>query len=353
MRPVKMLSIVAVSGAMLAGLPAGAGAAEPLPGVVKTTLTETNLVTMNGADPAYRSLLARRASNNLVASDGAAERNIAQYLDVAFQRSALWLLERGIAEPRESYVDQAVRAIEYGFRKQAKDGSFTNTLGLSATDDLEGASFFLQSFGRAYDMIANTSYRGRYLSRLDALKGRVATSMVWLAGNLATLQKQSHNAPNRMFFHAVSFILNGKILIDAKSIQVGSDFVQRGLKGQRSDGSFIEGGGYDSSYQGTCLQMLVVLLPHIDNPTLKAAGASAVQKGLAWEKTRIRPTGEVIVDGNARTGLGQEELLGKPKDVNYAEVAVAMIFGGEVVNDPQATQLGRQIATYAVQPRKN
>lgn len=353
MRSVKMLSILTFSAVVLAGLPYAAGAVEIAPTGVKTTLTETNLVTANSTNAPYRSLLAYRAGDSTIASDGAVERNISAYQEVSFQRGALWLLARGVVESREAYVDESVRAMEYAFRKQNADGSFTNTLGMTPVQDAEGISFFMQSFARTHDLVGNTTYRARYLPRLAALTPRAQTTMNWLASNKPALLQQANYAPNRLFFDATTFILNGKLLGNSKLTAIGNEFVARGLQAQRADGSFIEGGGYDSSYQATSIGVLTVLLPNIADATLKQQVLAAIQKAIAWEKGRILPTGEVMVDGNARTGLGQEAFMGKIKDVNYAEAAVAMIFGGQVIGDPKATDLGKQVATYVAHLKGN
>jgi hypothetical protein len=68
---------------------------------------------------------------------------------------------------------------------------------------------------------------------------------------------------------------------------------------------------------------------------------------MAWERTRIKPTGEVEVSGNTRTGLGQEQMMGHPKGVNYHEVALALCYFGMTHDDPGALALAEKVNAWS------
>ena len=56
---------------------------------------------------------------------------------------------------------------------------------------------------------------------------------------------------------------------------------------------------------------------------------------MAWEQTRIKPTGEVEVAGNTRTGVGKEpSKSGVPKQVNYGEVSQTLWDHGALTTTP-------------------
>jgi hypothetical protein len=69
-----------------------------------------------------------------------------------------------------------------------------------------------------------------------------------------------------------------------------------------------------------------------------------------WQRTRIRPTGEVEVSGNTRTGVGKEVFMGRPKDVNYHEVALALCYFGMIHHDPSALALAEKVAAWSARP---
>ena len=66
-----------------------------------------------------------------------------------------------------------------------------------------------------------------------------------------------------------------------------------------------------------------------------------------WEQTRIKPTGEVEVEGNTRTGVGKERSKsGVPKQVNYGEVSQTLWYYGALHNDPSAIALALKVEEY-------
>ena len=91
-------------------------------------------------------------------------------------------------------------------------------------------------------------------------------------------------------------------------------------------------------------QVLAIYLPDTE---LDAALARA----MAWQRTRIRPSGEVEVSGNTRTGLGQERMMGHPKGVNYRELALALTYYGMIHNDPASLALAEKVVV-APRPAK-
>ncbi|MCX5758266.1 MAG: hypothetical protein NTU83_07115, partial [Candidatus Hydrogenedentes bacterium] len=115
------------------------------------------------------------------------------------------------------------------------------------------------------------------------------------------------------------------------------------LKRRDADGVFIERGGRDSSYNAVSLLMGQVLLLYLPNPDLDAA----MVKTMAWERARIKETGEVDVEGNTRTGVGRESgISGHPKEVNYPEVAQALCYFGMIHDDPSAIKLAEKVQAW-------
>lgn len=305
---------------------------------------EGDIIAAMRSDPTFLKLLRARAPK--VAPDGAVGRNINHYADAAAQRDTIWLALRGLATGNAEDIDGTVRSLEYAFIHQMPAGNFANTHGLSALRAVEGDAFFLQAFGRIYFLIADSSFRSMALPRLDDLKPRLALAMQWLAVNTAELQRQDQLATNRLFFDAVAFYLNGKILGDASLRTVGMTFARAGLSNQRPDGTFNEHDGTDSSYQAVSILNITGLIAHTDNPEFRARLMDALRRGTAWEKTRILPDGQVAVAGNSRTGLGQEQFMGRPKDVNYPEVALALLYASVLLGDGSLRALGDSVVNY-------
>ena len=115
-----------------------------------------------------------------------------------------------------------------------------------------------------------------------------------------------------------------------------------------ADGVFIEKSGRDSSYNAVSLLMGQVLAIYQPDPVLDAAFV----KAMAWERTRIKPTGEVEVKGNTRTGVGKEAYMGKPKQVNYREVILTFCYFGMIHDSPGDLELAEKISAWSARGRR-
>ncbi len=86
------------------------------------------------------------------------------------------------------------------------------------------------------------------------------------------------------------------------------------------------------------------------NPELDAA----IEKAMRWERTRIKPTGEIEIDGNTRTGTGKGigRLGAALSRVNYREVAEALWYYGMLHNEPEMVRLGEQVHAWDTEHRR-
>jgi hypothetical protein len=155
------------------------------------------------------------------------------------------------------------------------------------------------------------------------------------------LKKVGHTA-NRLFIAAKAFGLCGVVLNEEGLKATSRKLVAAGLERRDADGVFVERSGRDSSYNAVSLLMAQVLTLHL--PDLKID--EAMVRAMAWQRTRIRPTGEVEVSANTRTGLGQEKGMGQAKGVNYREVALALCYFGMIHDDASAIALAERVETW-------
>jgi hypothetical protein len=161
------------------------------------------------------------------------------------------------------------------------------------------------------------------------------------------ITKAGHTA-NRMIIAAKAFGLCGTVLEDEDLKASSRKLVEVALARRDADGVFIEKEGRDSSYNSVSLLMGQVLALYQPDPVLNAA----LLRAMSWERTRILPTGEVDVAGNTRTGVGKEVYMGRAKDVNYHEVALALCYFGMIHDDPNALTLAEKVAAWSARPRR-
>lgn len=302
----------------------------------------------------FKKLLSAKAQQHAAAS-GAVGRNIKQYMHIAEQRSGLWFIRYGVMTGQRELIEQGVKAFEYGFMQQTQQGNFANGLGYSAKKVISADAFFLKAFGEAYWLISQSQYDADYAQRLEVLKPHLKKALSWLDANQAELLRQDKKAPNRLAFDGLAFYLNGLILGDERFKKVGKQFLEKTLAAQRSDGVFVEHGGYDSSYQAVNILNLTLAYLHLaghigsdqeDERALKHAIKKAVDSGIQWQLSRVQNNGKVSAQGNARTGNRQEKVFGKYKDINYAEVALALYYWGGVTGNDQYIEVADKVVRY-------
>lgn len=296
----------------------------------------------------FKSFLDVISHTSVIGSNGAVSYNQAGFKAVVFQRAGTKMIMRGIGNSDRSMIDKGVRAIEYAFRYQDPEGNFQNGVGLpdNNPDILESSTFFLASVGHAYYLIQESDYSDEFLPRLDALKPKISLALQWLTSYKETLRQKAANAPNRFVFDGLAFYLNGRILGNGEFKEIGEWFIEQNLATQRSDGIFVEHGGYDSSYQAVSLWKLQIYWLNSDEGALRNEVMAAIEKGMNWQKTRVFSNGQVDSTGNTRTGNCQEQIGGQCKEINYPEVIFNFFYYASIKGDSKSRELANRVFNY-------
>lgn len=294
--------------------------------------------------PSFMQILRYRAPLDMVDVDGAVGANRRKYAHAAVQRDVLWLVLRGLAENSQQAIDDSVRGLEYGFEKMTKKGNFANGRNVSAKRAVGADAFFLQSYCRIQLLVGASGYDSHFASRFAAMNARLPIALNWLMSNQGELYRQDKRATNRLFFDATAFSLCGQIVGDREALTIGEKFIGLGLANQRKDGSFDEHRGFDSSYQAVSLLNIAELLEHLDSSKYRRELKTALLDGVEWELKRITPSGEVIAQGNSRTGVGKEG----NKEVNYYEVALMFFYLGQFLGDDRLVMAGNDVSDYVI-----
>ncbi len=265
------------------------------------------------------------------------------------QRGGCWMLIGAVVAGDVERADAAWNSVETTFAHQIEDGGFLSVRKPGDTHEptrperVETAFFYLQELGHAILMVQASPLKGHFHKRIAALEPKLRRACAFIqAGYDGIILKAGHTA-NRMFIAAKAFGLCGIILNDDELKRSSRKLVAVAMAKRDSDGVFVERDGRDSSYNAVSLLMAQVLALYQPDPELDAALA----KAMAWERSRIKPTGEVEVAGNTRTGLGQEHMMGKPKTVNYREVTLALSYFGMIHDDPASLALAERVNSWS------
>ena len=264
-------------------------------------------------------------------------------------RSGCRYLIAAVVTGDEARADDAWKSIEATFAQQAKDGGLQggggpwylwfNAHGVR----VENMYFFLQELGHALLVVKASPMEPHFHDRIEALKPRLRKGCDFIQKGYSTIIPKVGHTANRLLIAAKAFGLCGLVLEDDRLKESSSHLVKAALTRRDKDGVFIERGGRDSSYNAVCVLMGTHLSLYLPNPELEAAFKPAMD----WEQTRIKPTGEVEVEGNTRTGVGKERSKsGVPKQVNYGEVSQTLWYYGALHNDPSAIALALKVEEY-------
>jgi len=249
----------------------------------------------------------------------------------------------------EARADDAWKSIEATFAQQAEDGGLRggggpwylpfNAHGVR----VENMYFFLQELGHALLVVQASPMQPHFHDRIEALKPKLRKACDFIQKGYPTIIPKVGHTANRLLIAAKAFGLCGLVLEDDRLKESSSRLVKAALARRDKDGIFIERGGRDSSYNAVSILMGTHLSLYVPNPELEAAFKPA----MAWERTRIKPTGEVETEGNTRTGVGKElSKNGVPKQVNYGEVSQTFWYYGALHNDPSAVALALKVEEY-------
>jgi hypothetical protein len=306
-----------------------------------------------------QSIVAQLAEHNAPDGDGAMGRNRNGYFHVRLQAGMHHLADDAVAESRPEAAGQFFRAAEYSFRHQMADGDFSLVVpsGLKGqglprqADRASGVAFFASSLGAGIQALETSDWFTRSAEceslrqRLAALKPKVRKTLDYLLEHQELLQAADRRAPNRLLFDALAFHTLGKILHDEQAIKIASRIVGTALKQVHQDGYFIEGSGFDSSYNGvaTALGFRLVLMGYGDDHL-----DAVCRKAVRWQRTRVAETGEIITRGNSRVdpdGQG-ESFLGRTKDIDVAHTVEAFMLASLQMDDTEYQDLARRVLAH-------
>ena len=249
-------------------------------------------------------------------------------------------------------ADDAWRGIEVAFTHQRVDGGFeskpqANGKISSAFDaNVETAYFFLQELGRAILVIRQSPHADHFKARIATLEPKIRLAAAFINSGYDTIIPKVGHSVNRVIIAAKAFGTCGVVLGDEKLVGQAKKLIAHAITLRDKEGVFIENGGRDSSYNVVSILFGSVLALHVPLPEFEAVLPAAV----AWQISRVLPTGEVDVTGNTRTGVGKEpDAFGKAKTVNYKEVVLALTIYGLVHHDKAALAAADRVFAYSEQ----
>lgn len=255
----------------------------------------------------------------------------------------------GLVTGRRAAVEGALRAFDWGFARQTPDGAFTGT-----SDPFHSTSFFVAAVAHTALFARQAADEGpfplaaayadrlaRYGPRLEAAAHWMTRPRVWQAG-------LAGNAPftHRAYLVGAALGLTGLLTGDGLLVARARAVIAEGLARQRGDGVNPERGGYDSSYQMTGVVFAQYWVAYRPHDPLTPAVRAMLARAVAWEATRVGPTGAVSTEGNTRTAGQEPGRDGVVKRVAYSRVIRGFATWGVLSGEARWTALAWRTGRY-------
>lgn len=289
-------------------------------------------------------------------SIGAMGRNRQGYFHVRFQMGLHHLAHHAIASQSQTFLTQFVSALEYAFGRYTNDGSFqlvippeiTNEGQPSPTDLASGVAFFISSAGSGLLAIRTSTWGQKtaqlqpFVQQLEAIEQMLAPTLEYLLKQRQLLETADQKAPNRLLINATAFMTLGQLLKDQAACNEARQLIAIAISQIHPDGYFIEGGGYDSSYNGVATATLLRLAIMENSDKLQ----EIAKRALDWQLTRIASDGEILTAGNARVHSRGEAFLGRTKDVDVGHTLEALAIASVNQNQTSYVQIAERVYNH-------
>lgn len=255
------------------------------------------------------------------------------------------LIIAGILNNNPTVVANGFKVFDWGFARQAANGSFPGT-----SDDFHSTSFFVQAVSRALLFIQQSPQAGNYSARIAYYKPLVRRAALWMISPTIWPVGIKRNIPytHRRYLVASALGLTGKLTGDQQLISFARTSLTDGISLQLANGVNPEKGGYDSSYQMVGLAYAQRWVTHFPTDAITPKVIAMINKGLAWEKGRILPTGEIDTTGNTRTGPGAIDFnrTGSLKPVDNRFVLRGFGYWASATVNKNLEDIARKIAGF-------
>ena len=258
------------------------------------------------------------------------------------QRFADTVIGAGVNRNRDDLVDAGLRAIEWGFARQAADGSFP------CKDNYLGTSYFIAATAHAMWLLEATGSGQPFAARIQAIRPRLHNAAEWLAEgkNAQAAAAQQAIYSSRYMVTGYALAATARLSGDSALANAGEDTIRRGLARQHASGYFPERGGFDASFQAEALVYLLRYFDHAATADMRRSSEPALLRALDWLESRVSSRGLVQITGNTRTGAGQErDRTGQRRRISAVAVSRAFGLARTVMGASKFEGLAKAVAT--------
>jgi hypothetical protein len=253
------------------------------------------------------------------------------------------LIIGGLIRNDPQAIEAGFKMFNWGFARQADDGSFAGTTG-----SFHSTSFFVQSVAHSLLVLEQSPQAGKYAAQIARYKPLVHRAAQWMIQPQIWNKGIQRNLPytHRCYLVATALGLTGKLTGDQELVRYSQRSIEEGLSMQRPDGANPEKGGYDSSYHMVGLVYAQRWAMYFPKNSLTPKVVAMINRGLDWAETKVLPTGELSTLGNTRTAGQETGTLGRVKSVDHKMAFRGFAYWGLVTGNHQWLELAKLISAH-------
>ena len=276
-----------------------------------------------------RRLVSNVSPSGAVGVNAAAEANPGSEWFVEQQRYGGDLVQAGVHLQSQDLVDYGWLLIDWGFNREAADGSFPGT-----GDAFHSASMFVEAAARAL-LLQKESNIARYQAVIASHANKLHAAALWMTLPEVKRVGKKHDSPytHRRWMLAAALGETAELVGDHRLAVEAEEYAREGISLQQQDGINPEKGGFDASYQSVGLTYAERYAVVCHDESLRRQILDMIVKGLRFEQSLIENDGSLSLSGSTRTPT-ETARSGKKKTVDYGMTVQAFSLGYQLTKEP-------------------
>jgi len=244
------------------------------------------------------------AASGAVAGNSAYDTGASTTCSVDLQKLGTDYIAAGVDQEDASLISQGINMINWGFSREASDGSFPSTSSPFYTvgQFIEGAAratLLLKNYHPVTYSLSASTY-GPTITNWTAGINAAAKWMMRpdiVSANTHLISVNTH----RYYVTAAALGEAGVLCNDATMTSAAASYMNSGIAVQQSNGVNLENGIADPNYEAKGIQYAGYYLSSVTDPTMVTKVTTMMNKGLAWESPYIDVNGVAQVTNPSKS----------------------------------------------------
>ncbi len=243
-----------------------------------------------------------------------------------------------------SLIELGLRIFHFGLARQAAGGSFPGSAW-----PFHGTAMFLSEAAPALLALKTSTFAPEFATDLRWDTRRMHRAALFMVRSVGGAGKIDDSTKNHRFYEAALALgATGLLARDRTLVTWSRRYAWHGIHLEQRDGVMPEDGGHDSGYQALGMVNASRYLELLAGGRLRQALFAALQRGEAWELSRVRSDGSIDQAGDTRTvGCRDHDPTGSCKTVFYDPIYSALAHWATISGDQRFSRASHQVYVHS------